>query len=534
MSPSAGWVAIASLAIAAGSLASCSGDDPVSDTQAFCDTLQTESAELRNRYEAEIEAAVGDGDLLTGALSLIAALGDVKPLLTRLAEVAPQEIRVDAERIAEQYVEPADISGDPLTAVMTGIFQGAALQGSVERVDDFAARECGQPLFGKLGFEAAPAEGPAEAAPATPENPDRYLEGHSGAVMLRCDGQRFDVLVFEPESAETTVVLDDAEVLQGFTNKYGEDIELCRGTPTRNRPIFDRDYARIAVGWHDDSDDSDRVGWVHIATGEVVDISEQLTSTSDFGSAPHHRDPRFASDGFYYEDFGNPDHPLAGVKGGVQTFVAVDLKSGTVTGDPLPLGPRGTQVLDAFNHYVHPDSGLHMPYEALPSPNGELMLTPVGSGRAITAGLTRATIEEDSFDWHFDAELISGGCPYSSMWLDNSRLLGWDFGVTTVDISEQRASCQAALPPTDRENSLIVASPDGATGYFRSSQGEAQAWFKVDLTGTLPAEPIKLRDLNQKELQTGFEFGWVGSDWCPDAYLCPIVPQSGPVRHATS
>lgn len=113
---------------------------------AFCDTM----AEHRERYTAAMHSAqgqVGQGDaagLLGGTVQAFTALADLQVMWNELAEVAPEEIRVDVERIRDTSQKQLDALGEGslLSSITSGVVSGLSSTGSYGRVDEFTRIHC--------------------------------------------------------------------------------------------------------------------------------------------------------------------------------------------------------------------------------------------------------------------------------------------------------------------------------------------------------------------------------------------------------
>lgn len=139
-------VAVTSLAVG-----SCSSGR---STEAFCDTLRSGQEHISGQLEETTYAAQANEDplaaLLVGLGGGIQAMGEVQSYLRELSEVAPEEIRIEAERVSEVFDEQMDAASgaasDPLGAIAGSLFNSIAVSGQVNTVNDFAVENCGQGL----------------------------------------------------------------------------------------------------------------------------------------------------------------------------------------------------------------------------------------------------------------------------------------------------------------------------------------------------------------------------------------------------
>ena len=78
------------------------------------------------------------------------ALGELRTYLRKLAIVAPNEIRTDAEIVAQGYDEQLkaakDALKDPLSAIASSLIDGMMMSGQLNRLNQFALDNCGQSI----------------------------------------------------------------------------------------------------------------------------------------------------------------------------------------------------------------------------------------------------------------------------------------------------------------------------------------------------------------------------------------------------
>ncbi|WP_208545134.1 hypothetical protein [Rathayibacter sp. VKM Ac-2760] len=145
----AGALTLAILLI--GGLTACA---PQRSAEAFCSTMQKH----KDRYLEATSAAQEQGAIL-GLLGTASAVGDLSNMWKELAEVAPDEIRTDAETVRDAWAEQQENAGalDWVASLSTALFSSA----SMSRVDAYVRENCDG-----LPAEAA-AAGVATAAPQT-------------------------------------------------------------------------------------------------------------------------------------------------------------------------------------------------------------------------------------------------------------------------------------------------------------------------------------------------------------------------------
>lgn len=112
-------------------LTGCVGGEERS-LEAYCNTM----AKHRDSY---LTAMNNTGDL-TGLLGAAGAIGDLKIMWQEMADVAPNDIRVDTEAVRDSWIkaEDAAISGDFQALLGTALFNS----GPIERVDAYIIANC--------------------------------------------------------------------------------------------------------------------------------------------------------------------------------------------------------------------------------------------------------------------------------------------------------------------------------------------------------------------------------------------------------
>ena len=87
---------------------------------------------------------------LLGLGASIQALGELRTYLRKLAIVAPNEIRTDAEIVAQDYDDQLkaakDALKDPLSAIASSLIDGMMMSGQLNRLNQFALDNCGQSI----------------------------------------------------------------------------------------------------------------------------------------------------------------------------------------------------------------------------------------------------------------------------------------------------------------------------------------------------------------------------------------------------
>lgn len=138
----------AAVALPVLALSGCGGRS----VEAYCETFYGEGQELREQW---IEA--GDTEDPFAAMGTIfSAPGDLAAFFDELADVAPEEIQSDVERMRDAFQEQADSMGDtaagmfsdPFGTALGSLATGMSLSGPAERVDAWTLENCGPPPTG--------------------------------------------------------------------------------------------------------------------------------------------------------------------------------------------------------------------------------------------------------------------------------------------------------------------------------------------------------------------------------------------------
>lgn len=86
------------------------------------------------------------GGALAGIGGGLAAISDLQTMWKELAEVAPEQIRVDVELIRDENQKQLDSAGDsldnPLGALGSAMMSGFKTLGAYQRVDEFTRAHC--------------------------------------------------------------------------------------------------------------------------------------------------------------------------------------------------------------------------------------------------------------------------------------------------------------------------------------------------------------------------------------------------------
>ena len=146
--PFLGGLAIAS-ALVVLSIAGCDGGSDRS-VEAFCSTITSEKARILEQFDETSSMGQGDDGLevLAGLAASIQGLGELRTYTRKRAAVAPDEIRVEAELMAETVAKQLDAASDaisdPLGALVGGFMSGLEGSGPTNTVNEFARENCGE------------------------------------------------------------------------------------------------------------------------------------------------------------------------------------------------------------------------------------------------------------------------------------------------------------------------------------------------------------------------------------------------------
>jgi hypothetical protein len=122
---------------------------PQRSVEAFCDSYDTETARLTDKYEQRFEN-LDEGEPLAGLLmatgSLAEGMGDAVVLFDKLESVAPDDIRYEVAAVRDAVQDQVDAMGsaasDPWAALGAGLMSGFSVQGSADAVDRYIRDNC--------------------------------------------------------------------------------------------------------------------------------------------------------------------------------------------------------------------------------------------------------------------------------------------------------------------------------------------------------------------------------------------------------
>jgi hypothetical protein len=144
--------ALAVLALLTVGLAACGGAERSAD--AYCRAFYETAAPLREDFEEADENA--EEDPLGAIATILRSPGDLKVMLSKMAEHAPDEIKADTEAardaLEDQQDAIGDVFSDPLGAIGGGLIAGLTSSGSFSRIDAYLGEHC--PVDSELAQEA--------------------------------------------------------------------------------------------------------------------------------------------------------------------------------------------------------------------------------------------------------------------------------------------------------------------------------------------------------------------------------------------
>lgn len=211
---------------------------------------------------------------------------------------------------------------------------------------------------------------------------------------------------------------------------------------------FDDDYQRMAVEWTNESDDTNRVGWL-TSDGQLVDVSELSSGSSFSSAAPNHFSPVFDpnTNEFSYLDMATNEQ------------VWVDDDGAVVRTTPAGPENRAFIWLDG-NVYEGDENPLVWgPCRTLPTPDGSAVFTGTRNGAPIV------NLANEGFFAAFD------------------NVIQFVPAQPASDGASCAESGTPVIPESDFEIENGVVSPDGTTLLFVAGRNEARFAFSVPVDG---------------------------------------------------
>jgi hypothetical protein len=126
--------------------AGCGGQ--TRSTAAFCSTLHSEKQRILAQFNATSQSG-SSGQLvqaLSGLGASLQALGELRTYFHKLADVAPDDIKDDADIVAkdwdQQVANAANEAAHPLSALAGALVNGATDSGQLNTLNQFALAHC--------------------------------------------------------------------------------------------------------------------------------------------------------------------------------------------------------------------------------------------------------------------------------------------------------------------------------------------------------------------------------------------------------
>jgi hypothetical protein len=136
--------------LAVGLLGAACGE-PERTVRTYCERYERGFDEMKRDYPDVDQYASSDAHPLAMLLSIGSAYGDMVALLGEMAEVSPDEIQSDVERVHEtldkQLKSAGDVISDPWGALAGQLVASVTSSGAFARVDAYTLEHCGEHLF---------------------------------------------------------------------------------------------------------------------------------------------------------------------------------------------------------------------------------------------------------------------------------------------------------------------------------------------------------------------------------------------------
>jgi hypothetical protein len=117
-------------------------------TEAFCETLSSEKQRILEQFEVASQPKSGDQflELIGGLGASVQALGELRTYFDKLADVAPEEIRSEAEILSDhfdkQFDDAEDVGSNPFGQLAGSLVGAMAVSGPMNTVQQFAMTHC--------------------------------------------------------------------------------------------------------------------------------------------------------------------------------------------------------------------------------------------------------------------------------------------------------------------------------------------------------------------------------------------------------
>lgn len=115
---------------------------------AFCSTLHSEKQRILAEFNSTAHSVSSDQlvQALSGLGASLQALGELRTYFHKLSDVAPDEIKAEAEIVAkdwdQQVADAANEAAHPLSALAGALINGATTSGQLNTLNQFALNNC--------------------------------------------------------------------------------------------------------------------------------------------------------------------------------------------------------------------------------------------------------------------------------------------------------------------------------------------------------------------------------------------------------
>ena len=139
---------IAALGVCVIVAAGMSACGPTRSIDAYCGVMEKH----KDRFVTATNQAMNNSNVFESSVQMVSAMGDLSAMFDEAAEVAPEEIAPDVERVAEywstQQATAEQMVTDPFAGLAGALTGGMMNSGSLMRVDDYTAANC--PTVGRM------------------------------------------------------------------------------------------------------------------------------------------------------------------------------------------------------------------------------------------------------------------------------------------------------------------------------------------------------------------------------------------------
>ena len=146
-----GLAAVAAAALAAVAVAGCGLGGETRSADAYCDTYESGFEKIKSDYPEVDQYSSSGENALVLLLQTGSAYGDIVALIGEMAEVSPDEVRTDVERVHKTLQDQLDSAGDavsdPFGTLAGQVVKSITNAGAFERMDRYTLEHCGEHMF---------------------------------------------------------------------------------------------------------------------------------------------------------------------------------------------------------------------------------------------------------------------------------------------------------------------------------------------------------------------------------------------------